>query len=126
MPKANFLFFLNGYADMCQTSTPALSNFKWSRQINGVPYNSENSQQIQLPGSTTTANLIVSTTSFVYLESDVQVSVIYNGGTAMTLTPFQVNGLTQPAVFFMAGPATSLTVNNAGSTVANIFVASMG
>ncbi len=126
MPKTNFNFFINAYGDSCQTSTPALSNFKWNREINGVPYNNENSQQIQVPGSTTTSNLIISPSSFIYLESDVAVSVIYNGGTAMTLVPFQVNGLTKPAVFFIAGAATSLTITNAGTTVANIFFASMG
>ena len=60
---------------------------------------------------------------FVYLESDQIVSVIYNGGTAMTLHPFEVNGLTQPAVFFIAGAATSLTVTNSGTVTANIFFA---
>jgi hypothetical protein len=126
MPKANFLFFINSYNDLCQTTTPALSNFKWSREINGVPYNNANSQQIQVPGSSTSANLVVSPCSFVYLESNVAVSVIYNGGTAVNLVPFQVNGLTQPAVFCIAGAATSLTVTNSGTSVANIFLASMG
>lgn len=124
--KANFLFFLQGYSDVVQTSAPSLSNFKWSREINGVPYTAEKSQQIQVPITTTSPNLVSTPASFVYLESDVQVSVIYNGGTAMVLTPFQINGTTQPAVFFMAGPATSLTVTNSGTATANIFFASMG
>jgi hypothetical protein len=124
--KTNFLFAINAYADATQTSTPALSNFKWSRQIDGVPYTKENSQQIQVPISTTTSNLLLTPGTFVYLESDKQISVIYNGGTAMVLTPFQINGVTQPAVFFMAGPATSLTVTNAGASTANIFFALMG
>ena len=126
MPTGNFLFFLQSYSDNCPTSTPYLSNFKWSREINGVPFTIENSQQIQVAISSTSPNLVLSASSFIYLESDQQVSVIYNGGTAMTLTPFQVNGVTQPAVFFMAGPATSLTVTNSGSNTANIFFASMG
>ncbi len=198
MPKCNFLFAINAYSDTTQTSVPALSNFKWSREINGVPYAVENSQQIQVPISTTTSNIlpftfsnILATTTgninatttltitgstvgiakgqlivgagipdnttvvsitgsvivmsnaatattigvsidfylpatFIYLESDVQVSVIYNDGSPMTLTPFQINGVTRPAVFFMAGPSTSLTVTNAGTTTANIFFASMG
>lgn len=196
--KVNFQFFLNGYADLSQTTTPLLSNFKWTREINGVPFNVENSQQFQVPISNTTVNILPSSfleleasstgningtttltitgvttgiipgrlivgagipsdttvvsitgtsvimskaattttvgvsinfylpASFVYLESDQIVSVIYNGGTAMTLNPFQVNGLTQPAVFFMAGAATSLTITNSGTSTANIFFASMG
>lgn len=199
MPRCNFLFFINAYNDLCQTSTPALSNFQWSRQIDGVGYAIENSQQIQVPPSTTTSNILpytfsnvlaitvgnivtgfntltitgstvgifkgqlvvgtgipVNTTvvsivgsvvtmsnaalatttgisasfylpaTFVYLESDQIVSVIYNGGSPMTLTPFQINGITKPAVFFMAGPSTSLTVTNSSAVTANIFFASMG
>jgi len=270
MGKANFLFFINTYGDLSQTSTPQLNNVKWSREINGVPFNFENSQQFQVPGSTTSANLIsapfltfmagsvgniassspnllvtgsvagivpgllvqaagipantliesvgpyqytftvssanatagavygnngqlftvVSTivggtslvctgtgapsgsgtltlitgtgdatiafsaiasagavvvmsnaasattvsltinfftlSSFIYIESDQIVSVIYNGGTPMTLKPFQVNGLTQPATFFFTGPSASLTITNPGTVAANIFFASMG
>jgi hypothetical protein len=197
--RTNFLFFIQAYSDQCQTSTPALSNFQWSRQIDGVPYTVENSQQIQVPISTTTSNILPFTFSnvlanttgnistgtnvftvtgattgifagqlivgagipanttvisivgslvtmsnlatattvgvtgnfylpatFIYLESDQIVSVIYNSGSPMTLTPFQINGITKPAVFFMAGPSTSLTVTNAGTATANIFFASMG
>lgn len=267
MPKVNFLFFLNAYNDLTQTTAPQLNNFRWSREINGVPFNSENDQQIQvLPGITTAnivpypfstptnsstavlnstnvinvttnpagiaidnlilgANIPLGTTvfsvaatnytftvssanatlgavysnngqmftvgativagtslaatgsglpsssgtltlvsgtgdatiafsafsqstlvtltnaatasatesvtfyspaAFIYLEADQQVSVIYNGGTPMILNPFEVNGLTQPAVFFMAGPIYSLTVTNLSATTANIFFASMG
>lgn len=196
--KTNLQFFLNSYADFLPTTTPSQNNFKWLREINGIPFNTENSQQIQVPVSATTSNLLPlsflelkattvgntnSTTtltltgattgvvpgllivgagipanttvvtivgsvitmsnaatttsvgvavtfylpaSFIYLESDQQVSVIYNGGTAMVLNPFQVNGLTQPSVFFMAGAATSLTVTNLSTATANVFFASMG
>ena len=196
--KTNLLFFLNTYADLLPTTTPSLSNFRWSREVNGIPFNVENSQQIQVPVSGTTVNILPSSfmeleatttgniatstaltitgattgivpgllivgpgipadttvesitgtavvmskpatattvgisvsfylpASFIYLESDQKVSVIYNGGTAMVLNPFQVNGLTQPAVFFMAGAATSMTVTNLAATTANVFFASMG
>jgi hypothetical protein len=196
--KTNLQFFLNSYADLIPTTTPSRNNFKWLREINGIPFNTENSQQIQVAASATTVNIlptsfleleatttattalstaltitgattgiipgllvvgagipadttVVSITgtavvlsnaatiaasgvtvtfylpaSFIYMESDQQVSVIYNGGTAMVLNPFQVNGLTQPAVFFMAGAATSMTITNLSATTANVFFASMG
>ena len=196
--KVNFLFFLNAYSDLLTNTAPALSNFRWSREINGVPFNFENSQQIQVPIATTTTNIVPSSfltlaastvgninatttltltgattgvipgllvvatgiptnttvvsivgplvtlsnaattttvglsvnfyvpASFVYLESDQKVSVIYNGGTAMVLQPFQVNGSIQPAVFFMSGPVTSLTITNSGTLTANTFFALMG
>jgi hypothetical protein len=64
--------------------------------------------------------------AFMYVEADQQVSMIYNNGTAMVLNPFQVNGLTQPAVFFIAGPVYSLSITNLSATTANVFFASMG
>jgi hypothetical protein len=265
--KTNLQFFLNSYADFLPTTTPSQNNFKWLREINGIPFNTENDQQIQILPSVTTPNIVpypfssptnsgtdsvngtttmtvvgstvgispgnlivgslippgttvvslgttqftftvisanatagavysnngqnftVSSTisagttlvstgtlaptssgiltkvsgtgdttitfsaftestpltmsraatssgsiaisfyapaSFVYFESDQQVSVIYNNGTAMVLNPFQVNGLTQPAVFFMASPVYSLTVTNLSAVTANVFLASMG
>lgn len=196
--KTNLQFYLNSYNDLSPTTTPSLNNFKWLREINGIPFNVENSQQIQVPAGSTTSNVlppsflslaassvgntassttltltgsttgvvpgllvvgagipadttVVSRTgavvtlskaatatasgvsvsfyvpaAFIYLESDKIVSVIYNGGDPITLYPFQVDGRTQPAVFFIAGAATSLTVTNAGSAAANVFFASMG
>jgi hypothetical protein len=268
MPNCNFLFFINAYGDLQPTSTPALNNFKWSRELNGVPYVIENSQQIQVTASSTTPNIIpypfsaiqasptigwtftvssanatvgatytdtdsnvwtvlatiaaattlyasgsgtppgsgtltlssgtgdatitysatlepvisesnaingvASTTgiavnqlivgsefpvgtfvenisgavitasqnattssgspsldfynaaSFIYMESDQQVSVIYNGGSPMAITPFEINGITAPGVFFINGPVYSLTVTNPGTVVANIFFVNMG
>lgn len=268
MPTANFLFFLNGYDDLVSTTTPALNNFKWTREINGVPYVLENSQQIQVPASSVTPNIIpypfssptnsgsyvlngttnISTTgsaanvvignlvvgsgipvgttvvsvaptqyvftvsaanatvgavysnngqnftvgstivsgttlsctgsvsqpqssgvlalvsgtgdatitfsaftqstamviseaatssgssalnfyapaSFIYLEADQQVSVIYNSGSPMAINPFEINGILVPGVFFVNGPLFSLTVTNPGPVVANIFLACMG
>ena len=195
--KTNLQFFLNSYGDLVPTTAPSMNNFKWLREINGISFNVENSQQIQVPASGSTVNILpasfmeleatatattasstamtlsaanasivpgllvvgpgipgdttvasvsgtavvlskaatTSTTasfsfylpaSFVYLETDQQASVIYNGGSPIVLNPFQVNGVTQPAVFFIAGAATSLVANNLSSTTANIFFASMG
>jgi hypothetical protein len=265
--KSNFLFFLNSYGDLCQTTTPALNQFKWSREINGVPYTIENNQQIQVLPGTTTSNIIpypfsvpvnsgtynlnsndtinltgpttgilpgqlvigggipfnttvvslsapqyqftvtsanatagdtytnngqtftvastivagttlvcggtgipsssgtltklvgagdatmafssfiidtnltisnaatssgmsgisiYSPASFIYMESDQAVSVIYNNGMPMELNPFEVSGRLIPGVFFLNGPAFSITVANSGIATANIFFASMG
>lgn len=268
MPTLNLQFFLNAYNDLSPTSAPSRNNFKWLREINGIPFNIENDQQIQIQPLITTPNILpypfssptnsgtyalnstatmtvsgsisgiavgnliigggialgttvqsigtsqytftvslanatagavystnglnftVSNTissgtilvctgaggnpassgtltlvsgtgdatiiysaftestpivmsksatttgasaisfyspaSFIYLESDQQVSVIYNNGSLMLLDPFEINGLTQPAVWFMAGPCYSLTVMNMGSSTANVFLASMG
>lgn len=265
--KTNLQFFLNTYDDLLPTAAPSRNNFKWLREINGIGFNTENDQQIQILTSITTPNIVpypfssptnsgtyllnstnimnvtgptdgivvgnlvigggilpgtivlaipltqftftvsaanattgaiysnssenytvtstissgttllatgsstppssgvltlvsgtgdatitfssytestlitmsraatttgssgisfYSPASFVYFESDQQVSVIYNNGSAMVLNPFQINGLIQPAVFFMAGPVYSLTVTNLSSATANVFLASMG
>lgn len=266
--NTNLQFFLNSYADLVPTTAPSQNNFKWLREINGIPFNTENDQQIQILPSVTTPNIIpypfstitnsgsysingtpllvvfgspvgivvgqlivgpsipVGTTvvsiaptqysftvsganatagavyssnglnftvsgtivsgsllvstggatppsapgtltlvsgtgdatiafsgftdvtnvtmsqaatnttneeilfyqpaAFIYFETDQQVSVIYNGGTAMALNPFQINGLTQPAVFFMAGPCYSFSVTNMSTNTANVFFACMG
>ncbi|HEY5236378.1 MAG TPA: hypothetical protein VIJ14_09390 [Rhabdochlamydiaceae bacterium] len=58
MPKLNLNFFLNSYSDLCQTSTPQLNQFKWNREINGVPFTYENNQQIQVLPSITTSNVV--------------------------------------------------------------------
>ncbi len=265
--NTNLQFFLNTYSDLCPTAAPSRSQFKWLREINGVPYTFENSQQIQvLPGITTSnllpynfstpansgtyainsttllvasgapagiapdelivgANIPVGTyvisvaptqyafsvvsanatvgaiygnngqtftvtstiisgstlnavssgsaqvsgvltlisgvgdatisysaftastnvtmsqaatatasetisfynpASFLYLESDQQVSMIYNGGSPMALLPFEINGVTVPGVFFMNGPCYSLTISNSSALTANVFLACMG
>lgn len=266
--KTNLQFYLNTYNDLVPTTAPSQNNFKWLREINGIPFNVENDQQIQILPSITTPNIVpypfstptnsgtntlnstinmtvvgstagiaagnlivgtgipVGTTvvsigtsqftftvtsanatagavysnngqnftisstvvagttlvatgsgtavpsgstltlvsgtgdatitfsaysestpltmskaattsgssavsfyapaSFIYLEADQQISVIYNNGAAMVLNPFQVNGIIQPTVFFMAGPCYQLSVTNMGTDTANVFFASMG
>lgn len=266
--KTNLQFFLNTYNDLLSTTTPSRNNFKWLREINGIPFNTENDQQIQVLPSIATPNIIpypfstptnsgtdtiasgspnmtvvgpadgiavgnliigtgipVGTTvlslgpsqytfttssanatvgavysnngtnftikttliagttlvttgpadpttsgtltlvsgtgdatitysaftestplvmsrnatasgataisfyqaaAFVYMESDQMVSVIYNNGTPVVMNPFQVNGLTQPGVAFMASPIYSITVTNLSTATANVFLASMG
>lgn len=126
MPKLNLKVFMNGYNDLSQTSTPMLSNFKWNREINGIPYTSENSQMIRLaPGAT--ANIVVSDSkSFLYVDTDQAISLIYNNGSAIAVKPFQVNGSLQPGCFLISGTVSSVSVTNPGTVAANIFFATMG
>jgi len=37
MSKLNFLVFLNAYSDASASNNPSLGNFKWAREINGLP-----------------------------------------------------------------------------------------
>lgn len=125
--KLNFQVFLNSYNDSCQTSTPQLSNFKWNREINGIPFTAENSQMVQIPTSGSVTLLTGDSKKFLYIDTDQSISVIYNRGTAVVVNPFQINGKLQPGVFFISGAVGSLTITNPSSTVAaNVFFASMG
>lgn len=124
--KLNFSVFLNSYNDSCQTSTPLQNNFKWTREINGIPFTSENSQMRQIAPSATVTLFTGDTKSFLYVDTDATISVIYNGGTAVVVSPFQVNGKLQPGQFMISGAVASLTVANSGTVAANVFFAAMG
>lgn len=124
--KLNLQVFLNSYNDSCQTSTPMLSNFKWNREVNGVPFTAENSQMLVVPPSGTVNLLTSDTKTFLYVDTDQSVSVIYNGGGPITVAPFQINGKLQPGVFMITGAVVSLSITNPGTVAANVFFAAMG
>ena len=53
MPNLNFLVFLNSYSDPNSSNDPSLNNFKWDREINGLPVSNPLSQAFTLaPGET--------------------------------------------------------------------------
>lgn len=55
MPNMNFLVFLNTYSDQHSSNNPSLNNFKWDREINGLPVSNPLSQAFTLaPGESKT------------------------------------------------------------------------
>lgn len=51
MSKLNFLVFLSTYSDASASNNPSLSNFKWSREITGIPATNPISEAFSLaPG----------------------------------------------------------------------------
>ena len=55
MPNLNFLVFLNTYSDANSSNAPSLSNFKWDRELKGLPVNNPASLAFSLaPGETKT------------------------------------------------------------------------
>lgn len=55
MSKLNFLVFLNTYSDIAASNNPSLSNFKWTRDVSGVPVSNPVSEAFQLaPGESQT------------------------------------------------------------------------
>lgn len=55
MPKLSLLIHLNAYSDSNSSNAPSLSNFKWTRDISGLPASNPVSAAFQLnPGETRT------------------------------------------------------------------------
>lgn len=55
MSKLNFLVYLNTYSDAAPSNNPSLSNFKWSREITGIPATNPISEAFTLaPGESKT------------------------------------------------------------------------
>lgn len=53
MSKLNFLVYLNTYSDKSASNNPSLSNFKWAREITGIPASNPISEAFSLaPGET--------------------------------------------------------------------------
>lgn len=51
MSKLNFIVYLNTYSDACASNNPSLSNFKWTREITGIPAQNPISEALTLaPG----------------------------------------------------------------------------
>ncbi len=127
MPNLNLLLNINSYSDTCPTNAPTLSNFKWTRQISAIPFTSEASKSMALAVSASATLLSSDNKSFLYLESDQALTVVINGGSPITLTPFEINGILKPGVLCISMPITSLVVTNPSSVVvANITFAALG
>lgn len=55
MSKLNFLVYLNTYSDASASNNPSLSNFKWAREITGIPASNPISEAFSLaPGESKT------------------------------------------------------------------------
>lgn len=118
--KTNMLFFLNSYNDLCQTTTPALNNFKWSREINGLPYNLENSQQIQLAAGATSPNMI----PYPFSSPVSSTGTITSSSTTLTITG-STTGIVPGQLIVGGGISVGTTVVSiTGSTVVMSIAAS--
>lgn len=125
MALMNLLMFLNTYSDSQGSNNPALSNFKWSRELDCLPVNNPSSQVFTLaPGASVTVFASASK-KFVYVESDIQAGLTVNGS-AISIKPYVINTSTKPGHFMMSGDVNSLVIANPSQTdSANVFVASV-
>src|ERR1035437_6063920 len=90
--KTNLQFFLNTYDDLVPTTAPSKSHFKWLREINGLPFDTENDQQIQILPSITTPNIV-----------PYPFSTPTNSGT---------NSINSTTTMTVVGPTTGIAVEN--------------
>lgn len=124
MANMNLLVALNTYSDANASNNPNLSNFKWSRDIVGFPVSNPVSQVLTLaPGASVTI-FTSAAKKFVYVESDFDVNLAINGGSALTLKPYVINTSKVPGTFMLKSAFTALVITNpSGTDTANVFVA---
>jgi hypothetical protein len=113
MPKLNLNFFLNSYNDLCQTSTPLLNQFKWNREINGVPFTYENNQQIQVLPSITTANIV----PYPFSTPTNSGSAVLNATTTLTISGSTTGIAKGQIVVGTFIPVNTTVISITGSTV---------
>jgi hypothetical protein len=94
MPNLNFLVFLNAYSDANSSNNPSLNNFKWDREIRGLPVNNPQSFPFTLaPGETKT---------------------LFNGSRALAQ-----DGSTQYSIALKALTSNTYILSNSGGTAPN-------
>ena len=126
MSTMNLLFFLSTYADTQSSNNPSLSNFKWSREIDGLTAGNAISQVFTIaPGTTTTLFSGSAIKKIIYLEADQPCDISVNGVTGNKIKPLAINNSTSPGIFVRTSDITALTVTNNGTVPANLFLAAI-
>lgn len=74
---------------------------------------------------TNAISIYSSAKSFVYIESDKNVSVLINGSLAVKIEPFVIGSTIQPGVFMLKSTVYSLEVQSASIDTANLFLATV-
>lgn len=134
MSKLNFLVYLNTYSDPSASNNPSLSNFKWAREITGIPASNPISEAFSLApgesktvfsGSRTLAQSIDTTWSISLKPlSSSTYRILNTGGTApLFKTPRNIStDATTPVTAVVNGPIVTFSAPAAQSAVAAQFV----
>lgn len=127
MPKtAKFLLDMRVWSDTdSSTNDPQMNDFKWYEQLTGIELdragavsyaiNASDELEVQMP---------VTTGQYVFIKSDQEVAVKFNGETSQNnkVTPTTA-GTTSDGILFQKIDFTSLTLENLSTTdIANIMV----
>jgi hypothetical protein len=107
------------------TNNPSQLNFKWNRAVSGIPSDNVLSQSETIPVSSSSTLFSGATVySFIYLETDSQLTLLINGTITQIINPIIVNGSTFPGIFMCNSDITSVVVTNSSATnPADIFYA---
>jgi hypothetical protein len=124
MAFMNLLVFLSSYSDPKGSNSPALSNFKWSREIDGLQVSNPSSQVLTIPANGSATVFTGAQKKFLYVESDLQANLTVNGS-AISIKPYVINTSTKPGHFLMGGDVNSLVIANPSTTDSiTVFIAS--
>lgn len=126
MALLNFLLSLNAYSDKKSSNSPNLSNFKWIRDIQGIPTERVTSQALTVNPSTPLTVFSGYARKFLYVETMHDVDLNINGGaTIINIKPVVINNSKQPGQFLViTGNITSLQIiNNESTDFAEVFIA---
>jgi hypothetical protein len=123
---AKFLLDLKAWSDEdTDTNDPRMNDFRWYEQLTGIEFDVCSNLSYAIAAD---ADLVVqmpaATGKYIFLRSDQEVAVKFNGETAETnvVTPTTA-GTTSDGILFQKIDFTSLTLTNLSSTeIANVTV----
>lgn len=127
MANLNLLVFLNSYDSSKPSNNPSRSNFKWTRDINGIAASNPMSVEATLAASESKVMFSGSAIKkMIYIESDSVVNVIINEELAGQIKPIVVGTTVYPGIFMLSSEITSLEIANPSTdTEASIYLAAI-
>jgi hypothetical protein len=125
MANMNLFVLVSTSSDTKPSNSPNLSNFKWARDISGIPAENPISQVVPVAAAGNATAFTGASKKFIYVEVDQEVDLVINGNDPITVKPIVINTSKYPGMFFLSGDVTSLQIVNNGAAAAEVFVASI-
>ena len=121
MSRAEFTIDALVYSDVAASNDPQQRDFDYKKSIFVSSLNNPQSQILTLPNSSATSiSLPSASVNWLYIETDQSVSIRFNGDILdNVIVEPSVSGVSD-GVLFKRGSITSLSINVAGTTDANV------
>jgi hypothetical protein len=131
MSILNFLANITSYASSGPSAgcgainNPNQALFKWNLSVQNIPSDNVLSQALVIPAnSSVTLFTGAAVRKFLYLQTDLQLSLLINGTITQVIKPFVIGAIVSPAPFVLTSDITSVVVTNPSTdTSANVFFA---